>query len=384
MSKTKIGITIDFQGSPFSNGIQQNSIFLSSLLREAGYKTTLIFSDSSKIEKAVEFIKDLDFTTLQNSFSQKWDLIISIGFGVEITHFDTWSKMNPELKLVSYQCGNKFLINLERILFNKGDNSRPFHHSKTQRMTPHQVWTIPQMEKTCYNIYQFIENQEKVTVVPFIWSPEIIEKSFKLKGYKDYTPREIKRCSVLEPNTSVMKNIFHPVISLEKNQKVNPLKEIYLFGSNIISDSLPFHDFIKSTDIYLSGVATIEPRVAIHDVLNRYTDFVLSWQWENNLNYLWLDCIWKGWPVIHNGEMCSDIGYYYSSFDADECVEKIGEVINHHNDNLDIYLKGNSERILRFTEKNQNLIKQYTSLVEDVLSDKFTRRKYCSKENSVI
>jgi len=272
---------------------------------------------------------------------------------------------------------------MERSLFKKEDLDQPFEYCKTKRKKPHQVWSIPQMEETCYHIYQYTERQDKVTVVPFIWSPTVIEKFFENKNFKTFTPREINRCVVMEPNFSVMKNVFNPILTLEKNQKINPFKEIYLFGADVLKDSKPFIDFIKSTEIYKKGIATVEPRISTSDVLNRYSDIVLSWQWENNLNYLWLDIAWMGWPVVHNGSMCKDVGYYYERFNCDEAVDRISEVIKNHNNNYLDYLKRNREIISRYTIENDKMVHQYKILVNNVLNNKFVRANYNPETNLV-
>jgi hypothetical protein len=212
----------------------------------------------------------------------------------------------------------------------------------------------------------------------------VVEETFKIREKSTYSPREIKRCSVMEPNISVMKNCFFPTVVLEENQGVNPIKEVYLFGAFSIKESKPFIDFVKSTNLYKRGILTVEDRFTVAKILPDHTDFVFSWQWENNLNYLWLDVAWMGWPVIHNGSLCQDIGYYYEGFDGDMAIEKIGEVIKTHNQNYEKYLEENRKTIARYTDQNSEMISQYKELVEDVLNNRFKRRKYDWKTNLLI
>jgi hypothetical protein len=239
------------------------------------------------------------------------------------------------------------------------------------------------MEDSNYTFYQFYSGQEKVTVVPFIWEPFIIEKEFEDRGIISYTPRPIEQCSVMEPNISVMKNIVLPIVILEKNQKVNPLKHIYLFGADVLRPSKPFVDFVLSTEIGKNKIVSSENRFRTAKILSEHSDFVFSWQWENNLNYLWLDVAWMGYPIIHNGSMCQDVGYYYKTFDGDMALEKINEVIKTHNENHELYLSKNRDIIKRYTKENQTLVDQYKTLVEDVLNNKFKRKSYNWEENKI-
>jgi len=139
---------------------------------------------------------------------------------------------------------------------------------------------------------------------------------------------------------------------------------------------------LSNTDIYKDGLVSAETRIAIMDSINRYVDIVLSWQWENNLNYLWLDVAWMGWPVVHNGSLCKDVGYYYNEFDIKNAQEKIQEVIENHNDDKD-YLERNRNIIKRYTMDNGNLLDQYKMLIDNVINDEFIKYEYLAIKNSI-
>ena len=81
--------------------------------------------------------------------------------------------------------------------------------------------------------------------------------------------------------------------------------------------------------------------------------------------------------------MCRDVGYYYEGFDGDGACQRIDEMINSHNDNYQQYLEKNRVAIKRFTGDNPKLVEQYKQLVEDVLNNRFTRRKYDWVTNEV-
>ena len=46
------------------------------------------------------------------------------------------------------------------------------------------------------------------------------------------------------------------------------------------------------------------------------TDIVVSHQWENPLNYFYLEVCWQGFPLVHNATLCADLGYYYQGNDV--------------------------------------------------------------------
>jgi hypothetical protein len=380
----KVGVTIKIEGNIFSNGVNQNAIYLAKVLKECGYSVDLICANEKTLVEISNFKIENNSILLTESYHIKYDLIIQLGLTIDNDMSQHWKSKNPSIKFVNYECGNHYLINTEKILFNKSEETNYFRKREETFQKPDQVWCIPQMENSNYFFYQFRNRQDKVTVVPFIWEPFIIEHVFETFKASTYTPRKIEKCSVMEPNVSVMKNVIFPIIVLEKNQKTNPLKEIYLFGADVLRQSNPFIDFLASTKLHKEGIVSVENRFSTGKILLRHVDFVFSWQWENNLNYLWLDCAWMGYPVVHNGSLCQDVGYYYEGFDGYMAIQKIKEVINEHNQIYKYYLEKNRQIIKRYTSSNKNLIKQYQKLVEDVLNDKFDRRKYNWEKNEIL
>ena len=76
------------------------------------------------------------------------------------------------------------------------------------------------------------------------------------------------------------------------------------------------------------------------DFLAKFTDVVLSTQWENGLNYAYNDALYGGYPFIHNSKLLpKGVGYYYDQFDAYEGAKVLIDVIENHDKNHDAYVK---------------------------------------------
>ena len=117
-------------------------------------------------------------------------------------------------------------------------------------------------------------------------------------------------------------------------------------------------------------------------MINEYCDIILSWQWENPLNYLYLDAVWMGAPVVHNAHLCKDIGYYYKDFKLYEAADVAEQAIKEHPTDED-YMDRNREKIKRYTRYNPKLVEQYTMLLENVVADNFVDMQYHWEDNSV-
>lgn len=383
----RIGITINVGSSSiWSNGINQNAIYLAMVFKKGGHDAHIIYSgdDNNQTRKELENLPlTVNNTSLRDSFTKKWDVIIQLGLTCEKSFMDCWKSKNKDVKFVSYECGNHFFIDNEKILHNQHNGDKA-PNRVIKQPEPDQIWVIPQMENTNIYYYQHKRNCTNATVVPFVWDPISIETFATNNNLKTYTPRDIKKVGIMEPNISVMKNCIFPLVILERfiKYKEGELEKIHIIGGQRIKDNYTFKDFIANSESYKRGLLTAEPRIQTHTVLSGYLDIVLSWQLENPLNYLYFDICWLGWPLVHNAELCRDLGYYYEGFDADGAIDALRDAIANHNNNKK-YIDNHRKRIKRYTKESKKLVDNYNRLLDELVNDKFYRRKYDWKNNSI-
>ena len=118
----RIGITINLGTSLWSNGINQNAIYLARVFQKLDFKVDLIY-DGNNIGKAADQAKKVykDTVSLHDSLKKKYDVIITLGFSISKKTVEYWKIRNKDLKLVQYKCGNDFLVDTESLLFNAHD-----------------------------------------------------------------------------------------------------------------------------------------------------------------------------------------------------------------------------------------------------------------------
>jgi len=370
----KIGITVDLKSGLFSNGVNQNAIYIANVMKKIGNETYLIHLKDDELED----VKGIKTVKLQDSFNIKFDLLIQVGFAMHQWIMDKYISKNNNAKLVAYECGNKLIMDMESMIFKPSDK-----FIVGDRAIPDQIWSVPQHESTSLDYFSFINKQEKISIIPFIWDPMLIEDLIEDTGKGTYTKRNIERIGVFEPNVSVIKNILLPIVSLEKYYADNKdLERVVLFSADMLVKNNTFIDLTHMMALAKDRKLHVNPRDTIVNSLNSLVDIVFSWQWENNLNYLWIDAAWMGWPVVHNGSLCQDIGYYYEGFNVSESVDQLKKAIESHN-NDDEYIDRNRKIIKRYTHENPKLLEQYAKLVDDVINDRFTKYTYSWKTNSI-
>jgi hypothetical protein len=156
-----------------------------------------------------------------------------------------------------------------------------------------------------------------------------------------------------DPNfTDKIKHIYITNMDSEKFQK---------FNTN-------FNEFVTSLDLKKDSKLSIESRYQSLYFMSKYADIVVSHTWENWLNNLYFDIAWMGWPIVHNGKFCKEVGYYYDEFNYEMGGNALKDAISNHDENADEYLLRNRLYMQKYLPTNKALKKHYEDLITNFLS----------------
>jgi len=375
-NKIKIGITFrlpEISKEIFSNGIGQNALYFYTLLLNIGYDVYLIVNDSIKRVDILNNIYGINNSTLKyidiDDFAQQTSFDIIFQLGLSIGQDYILKLRECGVKIVAYKCGNGYIMQMENALFN---------HKKLEVMDLSkydEIWSIPQMVNTNLHYWKTL-HRCKCIEVPFIWSPlaiEQVEKEYISNGvitnsqYKNRGP--IKNIGIFEPNLNVFKWAFPALLVCENSYRSIPEKIDNVYVTNVYdSFTEKINILVKPLDLFKDKKISIDGRFPIPFFMAKYTDIAVSHQWENPLNYLYLDLAWMGWPIVHNAELCKDIGYYYEGFNYEMGGKVLTDVILNHDKNAVEYKKRNRKLIDRYLPTNKELQEKYKQLIDDLLS----------------
>lgn len=387
----KIGITLGLtkeHESLWINGIKLNALYLANTLKQIPGNEVFLLDTSDKVKDLSKVTWDPKEFPIYK-FVDKWteiDLLITLGTSLPETYIKAIKLKNPNAKIVKYQCGNNYVVDMERVLFGdpemEGVPSWDLGHDET--------WLIPQQEYQNKEYFKTIYRQDdsRVKVVPFIWDPMFIDRNNRLlkslgKKIPKYTPKPAseKKISVMEPNLNVVKYALIPIlISEEFFRKFgeSSFKQIWIASGQKLLKNKYFKGMLKSMEIVKAKDPLIKfvPRYPVTTMLAEETDVVLSHQWTNPLNYSYLDALHFGYPVVHNADMIKDAGYYYEDFNISEGVKQLDLAINKHDDNIDTYIKKNKKVLDRYTSTNLELVDTYKKLIENLWDPKKHKLSY--------
>jgi hypothetical protein len=393
----KIGISAAVPSHMFNNGIHQNTLYFYDVMKNIGYTPYLVVTntDYARFKKSPPDGWNSAHYDNVVSFSQMHRIGFHavVTFGVQISHIALQQLRHAGVKLVSYVCGNEYLINSEAILYSHSE-SGSFEQDKTNPRTSlfDEVWLIPQMMELNAAYKRTLSRCSKVIEAPFIWSPDGMETIAQKGGATlndflyinaktqthDNTSKAMaksmaKSMAIFDPNISIMKWFLPSFVLCERAYQLAPqlVDRVYITNAfrEKIGDTMnskKIENTVRYTDLFLDKRVFFEKRFITFEFMKTHADVAVFHQWGNPLNYIYLEMAWLGYPFVHNAHLCADLGYYYEGYNLEQGAEVLLGAIMKHDAVAREYLRVNRERVDRYLPTNAALQQKYKKMFDDL------------------
>ena len=372
MNKFNIGITINFDINLYSNGLQQNIVFLNNLINDLKDFKSFYIYEGKKIDSG--FIDNdycFAFSDILKDDAIKFDLIIMMGLTMNENYISAIREKNKNTKFVLLQCGNQFAENMAYSLFEIDKNHSPIGN----RTKIDQIWVLPHYEKNISFMKTYFKNNE-VKIVPYIWDNLFINNQIENSIYKDkeinFSTINKKNILIMEPNLFYCKNCILPLFIVESFEHKHPnlLKKCNVLCADKIVKVDYFLKLVSQMDIYKKrkDFLKIQTRELFLNAIHKFGSILISHQQDNALNTLYFDALYLNIPLLHNSEIISGYGYYYPGNDIDVASNKLNEIIGNHIKNLEEYKKNCKIFLESYSSRNINIQIKYENLIRKVLN----------------
>lgn len=327
----KVGVLIN-NAAQFINGSEQQPQFVIEMLQNLGMPYQ-IYSHKGK--------KDLCGIDRSDMFNETRLQLIDGADLTDITVFimichivEDTSQLSIELKeklkgkkVVQFHCGNHCIFNAEDIVFNKHNVVRLLFNSWFS-----ESWVFP-MHFFAKDYYELL-TKKPCRLMPYAWSPSLLcsyllknklEISCKNKNYS----QPLTLCC-FEPNLNVTKNCQCPLLIMDSFYRKHPerVKKCFIFCSRQLLEHKSFNDYLMFLDVFRAGILECYPRMAFPDIMKQMKQkdlnpVFISHQIFNDQNYLSLEALHLGYPILHNSPSLQNTGFFYDGFKLHEAVEKL-------------------------------------------------------------
>lgn len=239
--------------------------------------------------------------------------------------------------VVTFQVGHHYSLSGEEIVFSTGSGIT-FEEPGLRD----EIWVLPKSSGICSHMLGTLMRRP-VMVMPHLWSPLLLMEqlealpdgsgSFGFKPNMDARRPGGWKVGVFEPNISVVKNAFLPIVACEQAQRIAPecLERMLVFNSYHLRDHETLRRLVLNLDIMRTGKASFESRHVFPVVMvSEGIHAVLSHHWENPQNYLYYDALFGGYPLIHNSDLLRDegMGFHYPEFRASLAADALSSAWN--------------------------------------------------------
>ncbi|MCY1224706.1 hypothetical protein D9M72_368750 [compost metagenome] len=293
------------------------------------------------------------------------DVLIELGGQIDADQTEHLKRRGA--RLVSYCCGFEYVHAMESMLFGKPLWGRNLFIN--QRYDD--IWMVPQVAHISQPYFEVLRRAE-ARAVPFVWSPVFLqERARALPDGGAYQPRSgPRRLSVMEPNINVVKFCVYPILIAELAYRARPDAIALLQVTNVermAKDSMEFITLMNQLDLVRQHKAVFLGRHETPVFLAQNTDIVVSHQWENPLNYFYLETCWQGYPLVHNAHLCADLGYYYAENDVAAGSARVLEAIDGHDAQAQAYRDRQRALIARYLPGDAVATQTYDTLLQGLM-----------------
>ncbi|RZF27192.1 DUF2827 domain-containing protein [Paraburkholderia sp. UYCP14C] len=365
--KLRVGVSIFVrkgEQSVWENGIYQNCIFLVMLLmRSPLVEATYLVAgggDGGPAD-ATKFLADSPVPLIDmNEAAATLDLMIEMS--AQLSHEWVVAFRERGGKIVSMRVGNDYVIDIERMVFDKS------HGLLITGAPYHEIWTLPEYEVSCAPYFESLFRCP-VRLMPHLWSPMVLDREAanlpqdRPFGYRP--GRRRWRAGIFEPNICMVKTSYIPLLACEAAHRDNPdmLDHVFAYNTFHLKEHVSFNGFARSLDIVHHGLASFEGRFPFCQVVAGDVDVIVSHQWENAQNYVYYEALYGGYPLIHNSHLIGACGYRYHDFDCEEGGRALQLAYAEHDANLAAYQRTANAFIAQLDPESDANVGSYTQAI---------------------
>jgi hypothetical protein len=366
--KLKVGVSLFVrkgEQSLWENGIFQNVLFLAMLLRKSpivGQVVIVTGGGDGGPQEARRMLEESPVPVIDMATAmQELDLMIEMSAQLGKDWVVEFRGRGG--KVVSMRVGNDYVIDIERMVFDKP------HALLISGAPYHEVWTLPEYETTCVPYFRSAF-RAPVRAMPHLWHPVVLERAIgKLpegQGFAYQSGRRRWRMGMFEPNICMVKTSHVPMLVCEAAHRARPdiTEHVHAYNTFHMKDHPGFNGFANSLDIVRHGLATFEGRFPIWHVLALHCDAVISHQWENAQNYVYYEALYGDYPLIHNSHLIGDCGYRYHGFDCEEGGAALLRAFAEHDANLPAYRETARRFLSTLDPEAEANVRTYTAAIE--------------------
>ena len=326
----------------FANGLFQNVVLLYRMFAAMGWTPLLIVNERPKnLERVPEQLRVCRVVCAEELLKQPIPVYAYIEIGMSIDPAVRKFLKMIGSKICKLYLGNILNIDIETPIFYPDMN---FAHHVVGEVD--KVWVSPhyaQHDQYANSLNHVALSEPESQIGPYVWDPSFITDDGRRHiQWRPTLPGEAEVVVITEPNISFQKSAIVPLLMMERwyrrgGRQWNG-KVVVVNGPRILQ--IPyFKDNVYDTlDLVKDGKVVMADRKDMVTTLKTYPNATfICHQINNEFNYMVMELLWTGFPVLHNAKSWEAYGYYYPGSNLNAGCDVFDIVRRNHGEQLEIY-----------------------------------------------
>jgi hypothetical protein len=358
----------------YSNGLFQNVFVFYRMFDAMGYAPILLISDKPKTMQGIpELMRHCRMMVTEDMLKQPMANVVALlEIGMSLDPLVRQFVKMIGGRLLKVYLGNILNIDIEIPIFMPGNH---FAHHVVGRndmilVSPHYG---QHAEYASYINHVLPPKDLGHMIAPYVWDPNILTKngSQNIQWVAPAKPED-EVFVIMEPNISFQKSGLVPLLILErwyrqigkatwkgKIQVVNG--ERYSMVPHFVHNIMPYLEIFKDARVELLGrqdiISTLKTWPSATFLLHNY---------NNEFNYMTLELLWSGFPVLHNSPSWLAYGYGYQEADLTAGVALVESVRKGHTENIETYRAHAATLAWRYSPYNPEIHAAWSKIIENI------------------
>jgi hypothetical protein len=321
----------------FSNGLFQNVILLYRMFEAMAWTPILIVNERPKnMEKVPKQLALCRVVTAEELLKQPIPVYAYIEIGMSIDPMVRKFLKMIGAKICKLYLGNIINIDIETPIFYPEMN---FSHHVIGELD--KIWVSPhyaQHDQYACSLNHCAMGAPESQVGPYVWDPSfVLDDGKRHVEWRPTMEGEKESIVITEPNISFQKSSIVPLLMIERwyrklraSGKTWNGQVVVVNGPRIMQIPYFKQNIYDNLDLVKDGKIEMANRKDIITTLKTYPNatFVCH-QFNNEFNYMVMELMWLGFPVLHNAKSWESYGYYYPGSDLDAGGDLLSMVSGH-------------------------------------------------------
>lgn len=326
----------------FANGLFQNVFILYRMFEAMGYRPILVINERPEDPtKLPQMIRDTRMFTTEDVILKPLPVVALVEIGMSIDPLLREFVKMLGGKLAKLYLGNILNIDVETPIFYP---SMHFAHHIIEKID--RIWVSPHYgqhaEYAAYLNHVLPPEDVADMIAPYVWDPCFIAES--MTTWKPPSVGSDTTFVTMEPNISFQKSSFMTLLALERwyrefGKRRGWRGKIVVVNGERLEQTPHFSRSVKPfLDIFKDGRVEIIERQSILAATAMWPSAVfVGHQVNNEYNYMTLELLWCGFPVVHNAATWGDFGYFYDGNNLAAAASQIELAATAHADRVEVY-----------------------------------------------